>query len=342
MKTRNYGLDLLRVFLCLCVITIHSLYYFGDMNHYFDMVFPVFLVATDGLFFMLSGYFNLDKEFNSATDILNFYKKKIIYVLLPFLGFVLFWTVWDYLHEFGSLDLMNVLRTYYETVMGGAANGHLWFMYPLFGMLLSTPFLSNMLHSLDDRELKILWRVAIGFNIVSYILCGDFGVSFGVLGWFLDGWLIYYFAGYYYRRIASKESSVKWIIIGLLGFILTIMGKEGTLPFVERFIGATDIQPFFTLFCMGYLFCWDRFINIGESVLSKVILFLSKHTYLIYLWHIQGIAYAARKLNIVESTNINGVIVVVGAFVLSLIAAVVTNLLMKPVQKFIDKIWVVK
>ena len=199
MKFRNYGLDLLKVFLCLCVITIHSLYYFGNMNPYFDMAFPVFLVATDGLFFMLSGYFNLYKEFNSASDILNFYKKKIIYVLLPFLGFVLFWTVWDYLHEFDSFELMNVLRIYYEAVMGSAANGHLWFMYPLFGMLLSTPFLSKMLHNTDDRELKILWRVAIGFNIVAYILCGDFDVRFGVLGWFLDGWLIYYFAGYYYR-----------------------------------------------------------------------------------------------------------------------------------------------
>ena len=68
---------------------------------------------------------------------------------------------------------------------------------------------------------------------------------------------------------------------------------------------------------------------------------MSKHTYLIYLWHIQGIAYAVRKLNIVESTNLNSVIVVIGAFVVSLIAAVATNLLMKPIQKYIDNIWVI-
>ena len=157
----------------------------------------------------------------------------------------------------------------------------------------------------------------------------------------MDGWLIYYFAGYDYPRIATKKSKIKWIVIGLLGFALTILGKEGSLPFVTRFRGATDIQPFFTLFCMGYLFCWDRFIKIGESFLSRIILFLSKHTYLIYLWHIQGIAYAVRKLNIVDSTNLNSVIVVIGAFVVSLIAAVATNLLMKPIQKYIDNIWVI-
>lgn len=169
------------------------------------------------------------------------------------------------MHEFGYISIGSVLEIYYETIMGGAANGHLWFMYPLFGMLLSTLFLSKMLNSMDDRELKVLWRLAIGFNIVSYILCDDFWVSFGVLDWFLDGWLIYYFAGYDYRRIATKESKIKWIVIGLLGFALTILGKEGSLPFVTRFIGATDIQSFFTLFCMDYLFCWDRFIKIGES-----------------------------------------------------------------------------
>ena len=105
-------MDLLRVFLCLCVIMIHSLAYFGYMNYYVDLVLPVFLVATDGLFYMLSGYFNLEKEFNSSGDILRFYKNKIIYVLLPFLGFVLFWNIWDYLHVYGSIDIVEILKLF--------------------------------------------------------------------------------------------------------------------------------------------------------------------------------------------------------------------------------------
>ena len=50
---------------------IHSLAYFGYMNYYVDLVLPVFLVATDGLFYMLSGYFNLEKEFKNSGDILR-------------------------------------------------------------------------------------------------------------------------------------------------------------------------------------------------------------------------------------------------------------------------------
>ena len=117
---------------------------------------------------------------------------------------------------------------------------------------------------------------------------------------------------------------------------------HGELPFFEYFIGATDIQPMFTLFCMGYLFCWDRVFRIRSKIVSKIILFLSKNTYLIYLFHMRAIDIAVRKLNIIEYNVGNGLLTVLGTFVLSLIAAFVTNLVMKPIQKFIDKVWTVK
>lgn len=233
-------------------------------------------------------------------------------------------------------------RVFYETVMYSGANGHLWFMYPLFGMLLSTPFLSKMLHNMNEKELKILWRVAIGFNIVNYFLCADLGVGFRVLSWVFDGWIIYYFAGYYYRHVACKESNIKWIVLGLTGLVITVLGKEGMLPFLNRFVVATDIQPMFTLFCMGYLFCFDKAVKITSKFVQKAVLFLSRNTYLIYLFHMQGIAYVTRKLNIVEQTNLNGFIVVFGAFFVSLIVAVVVNFFMKSVQKWIDRVWIIK
>lgn len=342
MKERNYGLDLLRVFLSICVIALHSFTYFGEMDNLFGSFLPVILIAADGLFYMLSGYFNLQKEFKNSSDILKFYKNKIIYVLLPFVGFVLFWTIWDYVYVYREFNLPEILRIFYEAVMDTSADGHLWFMYPLFGLLLSTPFLSKMFHNMSDDELKILWRVAIGVNVVDYFLCANMGVSFRVVSWIFNGWVIYYFAGYYYRRVVSKESIVKWIILGLVGFAFTYLGMHGELPFFEFFIGATDIQPMFTLFCMGYLFCWDRVFRIRNKIVSKVILFLSKNTYLIYLFHMRAIDIAVRKLNIVEHNVGNGLLTVLGTFVFSLIAAFVTNLFMKPIQKFIDKVWTVK
>lgn len=342
MKTRNYGLDLLRVFLCLSVITLHSYTYFGYLDNAVGVFLPVFLIAADGLFYMLSGYFNLQKEFNSSSDILKYYKNKIIYVLFPFVAFIFVWTIWDYVHLYGEFNILQILGIFYESVMDTSADGHLWFMYPLFGLLLSTPFLSKMLNNMSDGELKILWRIAIGINVVDYFLCYDMGVGFRVLGWIFNGWVIYYFAGYYYRRIVSKESWVKWVILGLVGFAFTILGMRGDLPFFKQFVGATDIQPMFTIFCMGYLVLWNKIFRIDNKIANKIILFLSKNTYMIYLFHMRGIEFATRKLNIVENSVSSGILTVIGTFIASLIMAFVANLLMKPVQKLIDKVWIIK
>ena len=336
---RNYDLDLARIVLSICVITLHSLNHFEFQTFHFSAFFPVILISADGVFYLLSGYFNLEKEFNNSSDILKFYKNKIINILFPFLAFVFVWTVWDYIHINDSFNLLECLSLYLNAIIDTEANGHLWFMYPLFGLLLSTPFLSKMLHNMDEKELRILWYIALGFNFVCYYLCMDMGVGFRVLAWFLDGWPIYYIGGYYYRHVISKEKTIKWIILGALGFVVTILGSRGLLPLLKNFAGATDIQPMFTLFCIGCLMFWDKAINIKNEKVQKVIGFLSKNTFLIYMYHMRGIEYAVRKLSITEPSLLNGILVVAGSFTFSLIAAYITNLCLKPVQKLIDKVW---
>lgn len=342
MKKRNNGLDLLRITLCLFVIAIHSLGHLGNENVYVDMFLPTILGAANGLFYMLSGYFNLNKEFKNSSDIKKFYKNKIIYVLCPFLAFNLFWVAWDYLHAFGSVNILDMLSVYYRTVVSSSAEGHMWFMYPLFGMLLATPFLSKMLHSMKDDELKLMWRIAIGYNVFAYFLCENFGISFRVLSWVFEGWTIYYFAGYYFRRVVSKESSVKWISLGLLGYFVTCLGINSKLPIFEQFVGGNDMQPMYTLFCMGLLYVWNKYVVIENHIIGKITSFLAANAYLVYLFHTRGIEYAVRKLHVVDSNVVSWFTVVFGAFVISLIAAVVTNFIMKPVQKLVDKTWVIK
>ena len=342
MKSRNYGLDLMRVVLSLCVITMHSLGYFELGNYYVAIGLPLLLISADGLFYIASGYFNLEKEFNSSSDIKKYYKNKILYVLFPFLAFVFVWTVWDYVHLYNEFDFLEILKIYYESIVDKSADGHMWFMYPLFGMLLATPFLSKMLHAMDEKELKILWYVALGFNFFQYFLCYDFGFDFRFSYWFMDGWPTYYVGGYYYRHVIAKESKIKWLALGLIGYAITFLGAQGLLPFLDGFVGGTDNQMMLVIFCMASFMFWDKTFKIKEGKLAKVITILSKNTYMIYLYHMRGIEYAVRKLSITGCDLKSGLLVVFGAFIFSLIAAYVTNLCMKPVQKFVDKKWAIK
>lgn len=339
---RNYTFDLLRIVLSLFVIGVHCFEHMGSEDYYLNTILPVLFMTADGAFYILSGYFNLEKEFNNASDIKKFYKNKIIYVLFPFLAFVFVWAVWDYAHTAETFNFLELLDIYYKQIMNSAANGHLWFMYPLFGMLLSTPFLSKMLHNMDEKELKILWRIAIIFNVIVYIVCIDNGMDFRVSDWFLGRWLIYYFAGYYYRHVISKESTIKWAILTIACFVLTVLGLQGKLTFLDSFVYATDFQPMFTVACIGIILLFDKAIKIKNDKVGKVIVFLSTNTFFIYMYHMRGIEYIVRKLSIINNNFGNWLLIVFGTFVVSLLASIVTKLCMKPVQKFLDKVWVVK
>lgn len=335
---RNYNLDLMRVFLCLCVITVHSLNHFGINSGRVSTIVTIFLLQADGLFYMISGYFNLEKEFKSSTDIKNYYKNKIVTVLFPFVAFIFAWSLWDYLHSGETFNILEFLSSLYIKIMDSESSGHLWFMYPLFGLLLANPFLSKMLHNMDDKELNLLWYIAIGYNAICCFLCYDLGVSFKFSAWLLEGWVLYYFAGYYYRHVVSKQKKYVWFIIGLATFTLTILGKLN----LKAFAGTTDIQPLFVIFCVAVLMFWDKAFTIKNEKVQKVINFLSRNTFLIYLFHMRGMEYAIRKLPIGEPSFISGLLVVLGTFVSSLIASFVTNLALRPIQKFISSKWITK
>ena len=338
MKERNHSLDLMRVVLSLYVIALHSLQHFGIEDPVVSALVHILLVSSNGLFYMLSGYFNLEKEFRNSEDIKEYYKSRFIGILFPFLAFVFVWTIWDYIHVFGGFDLGKILSLYYRSIVDTSAYGHMWFMYPLFGLLLSTPFLSKMLHSMDKKELKILWYIAIGYNVVLYYLCRNHDIGFSVLCWILEGWTVLYFAGYYYRHVIAEESILKWILLGIVGYIFTVLGNNGLLPFFKTFEGATNTQPMFIFYCVGcFMFC-DRVIRIKDGILGNVLTFLGKHTYMIYLYHPRGIEYVIRKLTITENGIGSGLLIVFGSYLVSLLLAFVTDLCLKPVQKLLKKI----
>lgn len=342
MKKRSYNLDLMRVILSLCVITVHSFHHFGVENEVLDGMIRILLMTCDGLFYMISGYFNLEKEFNDSTDIKKYYKNRFITVLLPFLAFVFVWTVWDYVHVVGGFNIPDILLTYYEAIVDKSADGHMWFMYPMFGLLLSTPFLSKMLNSMDEKQLKMLWYIALGYNFVMYYLCINLDIGFSVLCWVLEGWTIYYFAGYYYRHVIAKENKIKWIVLAIAGYAFTALGINALLPFFKIFEGTTNIQPMYTFLCIGIFMFWDKVVKIDNETVGRVLTFLSKNTYMVYLYHIRGIEYAVRKLSITEANVGSGFLVVIGAYVVSLLLAYITNLCLKPVQKIADILLTVK
>ena len=137
-------------------------------------------------------------------------------------------------------DIILDFLSYHNTIF-------LWFIYPLVGMLLGTPFLSKMLHAMSDWELKILFGVGMAWQIISiYFALDIFGV-FGFSGWFLSGWMFHFYIGYFIRRMVSPDNKHKFYIFSIIGFVITVFAKY----FLQSsYVNSYDLAPAYILLTM--------------------------------------------------------------------------------------------
>lgn len=84
-KERNVNLDLIRVLSMLCVIALHTYPKPLASSVIFTTVFLNLLYTCNGNFYMLSGHLNLKGKFEKKSDYQNYYAKRFISIILPFL-----------------------------------------------------------------------------------------------------------------------------------------------------------------------------------------------------------------------------------------------------------------
>ena len=83
---------------------------------------------------------------------------------------------------------------------------------------------------------------------------------------------------------------------------------------------------------------WDQVVKVRSGMFAKVVMFLAKNNYMVYLFHTRGIEYVVRKLSITEANILSGFLVVIGAYLISLLLAFIANLCLKPIQSLLNKI----
>lgn len=97
MKNRLTNYDFIRVIACIFVIMIHI----EDKPFSFNirMIYTTVLFTSNGLFYMLSGKFNLERTYNSIEDYIITTEKNL------FLSyFLIYWLVYFSAH---SIFIMN-------------------------------------------------------------------------------------------------------------------------------------------------------------------------------------------------------------------------------------------
>lgn len=206
LREREYWIDAVRSFACLCVITTHAPMPNGSDGSSFIALFNYFSMAgASVLFFMISGALVLYKE----KEMIPFLKKRLSRIALP----MFIWSVVCMLIDFMTGELTCGWETliykicmipFYPQV------GTYWFIYVIFGIYLVTPILSIWLNQSKERDVRFylfFWAITLFLPYLTLVdahLHAVVDFQSGVLYYFY-GFLGFAVLGFYLRRYVNLK-----------------------------------------------------------------------------------------------------------------------------------------
>ena len=337
-KERLHNYDRIRAIAIFMVVGVHCLpaqdaaLVGGVSCHAYDELFSTLFFTCNALFFMLSGRFNLrvldDSEYR------HYYYRRIRGVLIPVLIYLLIHTLFEMYPAYGGVP--DVLETYFFNSLGALSHGVFWFVFSLFGMLMVAPFLARAFHKPSktfQTAFLLVWLIWNTIYNFSENLSFEFNWSYPFWGF------IFYFClgGFIEDTFFNRMRTRNLLLLGIGAWV-----ANAALSFAGWSASAYDESPLYgvTAICLYLLIL--RIKPNGNNVVSKCVSFIATHSLGIYLMH--WIAIIVLKPYFYPLTQISGfvyhVCFTIVIFIIGLIAAtIIEGLIVKPVQKLMDKIF---
>jgi len=283
-REREYWIDAVRSFACLCVITTHAPMPNGSDGNYCIAIFNYFSMAgASVLFFMISGALVLYKE----KEVLPFIKKRLSRIALPMFIWSIVCLIIDYMtgtYSGGgkSLLIKICMIPFYPQV------GTYWFIYVIFGIYLVTPIMAMWLNRSKERDILFylfLWSLTLLLPYLTW-LDGSFGAivayQAGILYYFY-GFLGFAVLGFYLRRYVNiNKYKIKHHFF--LGATIVFPG----LLYIFTEVPHNIIQERMSFNVVGLSICFFVIIkHLHLSSKAKQLVYdFAQHSFGIYLVHI--------------------------------------------------------
>ena len=292
-KERNVRLDFARVVMMLFVIAIHTPMEALDAIPTFRTYYYDILFSCDAGFFIISGYFLLQKKFSSKEDYKSYYFSRFVSIFVPL---ILFHFILDILfHRFVfQIGLTNYLESYWLNLISNDYNSYLWFLYVYIPLVIFAPFFSKMLNHMSKGELFFLVLLATAWELFEWY-CSANGIAFYFGSHLIASWTIYFLLGHYLKRFADELKKFRFIFYVIGFFALRSVVKHSTGDVVP---GALIGRPYYMIFifCLFVLMLYgiptERIKHSG-----KVLSFVAKHSFTVYLTHFEMIEHVKNYLN---------------------------------------------
>jgi len=318
--------DFVRVIASLSIVLLHATTRIAKVNGHiendFYQVFRILLTASTAVFILLSIIIISHIYKNRLPN--DFIRKRIKYILLPFLFFAIVYAYYNGIIEGSGNFYQKLLDNFKGNYVG-------WFILPIFQLYLVFWFIKKLN---IDKNIIVIGLMSVG---VFYLWTLNNGQPNGFfinlkLQVLFPLWLVYfgiaYFIGNYYKKFSQflekKYTFILIIVLFTLSILLvTFNFNNGNHSVNSRRI---DLIPYVTMLSILLLYIGKRIPHLF------IIRYLSKYAFGIYLLH-----WLIQQIIAPYFAEFNNVFLQVSSlFFVSLILSIITINLIKfiPLNKF--------
>lgn len=333
MKKRELKYEVIRVFSMIFILSIHEINTFMDKSSMLYYVLATIFMAGVPCFFMLSGKFAFNIDYEDKDYLMKYYKKKFINLLIPVFIYMMikeFHIMAYNLHK--EITVYSYLRSLFVSLVNGFSYMEYWFIYILVANLLIAPFIGKFITKATKKEATVFLAIPFIVNIISTLL-GYFELEFK-LSYAFAGYSFYFYLGYFLDRFSeTKKEKTTIYILGTISTIITLI-----LLNCKKAVNIWGWSPTFTLISiMIYVFIRD---HIKMNKIENIILFMGKYSLSVYMLHMIFI-YTFNDIIPKEGMNslLYGFIIIVLSYISSLISGfILENTIIKYLKKITSKI----
>lgn len=280
-QPRQYWIDIMRTFACLCVIITHAPIPGAEEGQTLVKIVNYYTMAgASVIFFMISGAL----IFYRPQQLVPFMKKRLLRIGVP----VVVWSL---------ITILYVLFKFHYSPIGllaeivmipfNQANDTYWFIYVLMGIYLLTPMLSTWLNSCSRRDCEILlaiWFFTLCLPYFSpiYPRLGLIVNETGIFHYFA-GYVGYAVLGFYLRRYLSitRFTPAVYIVIAVaicLPWLLYSLTSLSSDIISTRLVLNTALLS-------SIIFLLIKRISVSERI-GRLFYTFANHSFGIYLSHV--------------------------------------------------------